>query len=337
MDFSKAERDAALEDIAVDLHLDTPAVDAHHTIATQMWGHIKALEYTTGRLLAVGRDAEILAGSPPGAPRTLDGLTTDSDSPLPKDIADQILLSGNLPEATQWPHHDLNLEPVDASTVEAAGFDTADVVIANLPYADTRALTRDRQIDIAMAHHGLIRQALTWLRPGGLLVALAHRQLLDGTDAQPRRSIAKHADLIAASRLPASALRQAPLLDSPVDLLMLRRREPGHPPSGLPFIRRTPVRVHAHPDMLINECYAVAPWAVLGDIVPDPVQPGMTTATPFGGAFGVDLGDVLHDQTTIAIDFKLHAQVRPTPRPEPLPSPADQSRGPAPDTGGPAL
>lgn len=336
MEPSKEELDAALEGIAIDLHHHTSATDAHHTIATQMWGHIKALEYT-GRLLAFGRDAEILAGAPPDEPRTLDDFTIDGQA-LSKDVADRVLLAGELPPATQWPHRDLNLDPIDVHTVDAIEGDTADVVIANLPWADTRILTRSGQVDIAMNHHSLIRQALTWLRSGGLLVALAHRQLLEGADAQPRRSIAKHADLIAASRLPASALRRAPLLDSPVDLLMLRRREPGHPPMGLPFIRRTPVHVHEHPDMLVNEYYAVAPWAVLGDIVPDPVQPGMTTAAPFGGAFGVDLGDVLHDQTTIAIDFRLHAEPRPTPPPEPRPAPpATEPRRSAPDADGPAL
>jgi hypothetical protein len=336
MEPSREELDAALEGIAIDLHHHTSAMEAHHTIATQMWGHIKALEYT-GRLLAFGRDAEILAGAPPDESRTLDDFTIDGQA-LSKDVADRILLAGELPPATQWPHRDLNFDPIDVHTVDAVEGDTADVVIANLPWADTRILTRGGQVDIAMNHHSLIRRALTWLRPGGLLVALAHRQLLEGTDAQPRRSIAKHADLIAASRLPASALRHAPLLDSPVDLLMLRRREPGHPPMGLPFIRRTPVHVHEHPDMLINECYALASWAVLGDIVPDPVQPGMTTAAPFGGAFGVDLGDVLHDQTTIAIDFELHAQIRPTPSYQPHPtSPANEPRNPAPGTDEPSL
>ncbi|MFJ3408193.1 hypothetical protein [Promicromonospora sp. NPDC090134] len=338
MDFNRADMDAALQDMAIHLHLHTPAVEAHHTIAKQMWGHIKALEYTGGRLLVVGRDAELLAGAPPDAPRTLDGLTVLSDSDLPSDIADQIPLAGDLPSATQWPHPDLNLEPVDASPVGAADLNGADVVIASLPYADTRALTRDRRIGVTMSHHGLIREALTWLRPGGLLVALAHRQLLEGADAQPRRSIAKQADLIAAVRLPAGALRQAPLLDSPVDLLMLRHREPDHPPSGIPFIRRTPVRVHEHPNMLINECYALAPQAVLGNIVPDPVQPDMTTATPFGGSFGVDLGDVLHELTDIAIDYRLHAAPRPAPRPEPQsPQSANGSHGPAADSDGHAL
>ncbi|MFE7503833.1 hypothetical protein [Promicromonospora sp. NPDC057488] len=317
MEFSKARMDAALEILAIDLHSNTPALEAHHTISKQMWGHIKALGYTSGRLLAFGRDAEILAGAPLDAPRTMDGLVIVDGVEADEGLKDQILLSGNLPGDTRWPHSDLDMRPVDDSETGPA-----DVVIANLSAADVRLMTRDRQIEITITHHDLILQALNWLRPGGLLVALAHRQLLEGTDARPRRSIAEHADLIAAVRLPAGALRRAPLLDSPVDLLILRRREPGHPPSGIAFIRRTPVRVHEHPNMLINECYALAPQAVLGNIVPDPVQPGVTTATPFGGAFGVDLGDVLHELTDIAIDFRLHATPRPAPGPGPHPSPA---------------
>jgi len=337
MDFNRAHMDEVLQDMAIHLHLHTPAVEAYHTIAKQMWGHIKALEYT-GRLVVIGRDAELLAGAPLDAPRTVDGLRVYSDSDLPSDIADQIPLAGNLPPATQWPHPDLNLEPIDASPVGAADLTGVDVVIANLPYADTRALTRDRQIGVTMSHHGMIREALTWLRPGGLLVALAHRQLLEGTDAQPRRSIAKHADLIAAVRLPAGALRQAPLLDSPVDLLMLRRREPGHSPGGLAFLRRIPVRAQDPVDMQINECYAVAPWAVLGNIVPDQVQPNVTTAAPYDESFGTDLGDVLKDQTTIAIEVELYSQVRPplVRQNDPTP-PANEPPRPGPDTDAPTL
>jgi hypothetical protein len=331
MEFTSAELDIVLEDIAKDKHYDTPAADAHHTIATQMWGHLKSLEYTTGRLLVYGEDAELLAGAPPGTPRTMQGITVKGGEDISRVIEDRVLLVTDLPPDGQWPHRDLDLEPADVHDLEGA-----DVVIANLPLADVRTLTRDRQVDIAMGHHSLIRQALEWLRPGGLLVTLAHRQLLEGPDAQPRRSIAKHADLVAAARLPASALRQAPLLDSPVDLLMLRRREPGHPPSGMEFVGRSPVHVHAHPHMLINKCYADAPWAVLGNIVPDPIEPGLTTVAPFGGDFGADLGDVLKIQTDVAIEARLHAQQRPSRTGQPRP-PDNARRAPATDPDTPTL
>jgi hypothetical protein len=310
MEFTEAELHAALEDIAKDKHFETPAADAHHTIAAQMWGHIKALEYTTGRLLVFGQDAELLAGAPPGTPRIMEDLTiTDIEGTeaISREVMNRVVLVTDLPGDTRWPHHTLSLEPADVHDLEGA-----DVVIANLPLADTRTLTIDRQVDITMGQHGLIQQALAWLRPGGLLITLAHRQLLEGRDAQPRRSIAKHADLIAAARLPANALRRAPLLDSPVDLLMLRRREPGRQPSGLEFIGRSPIRVEEHPPMLINDCYATAPWNVLGNIVPDPIDPSLTTAAPLSGHFGVRLGDVLHDQTNHAIDVGLYAQQRPS-------------------------
>lgn len=336
MELTEAELDAVLEDIAKDKHFDTPATDAHHTIATQMWGHVKGLEYTTGRLLVFGRDAELLAGAPPGTPRTMAGITIEGlegAEDISREIEDRAVLATDLPEALRWPHHDLGLEPADVHDL-----DGADLVIANLPLADVRTLTRDRQVDITVGHHGLIQQALAWLRPGGLLIALAHRQLLEGNDAQPRRSIAKHADLIAAARLPANALRRAPLLDSPVDLLMLRRREPGHQPSGLKFIDRSPVRIDEHPPMLINDCYATAPWNVLGNIVPDPIEPDLTTAAPLSGQFGVRLGDVLNDQTNHAIDIGLYAKERPPLAPRPHPeTPGLSPRAAGADPDGPAL
>jgi hypothetical protein len=187
-----------------------------------------------------------------------------------------------------------------------------------------------------MLHHAIIRDALTWMRPGGLLVAIAHRQLLEGTDTQPRRSIAKHADLIAAVRLPASALRPALLLDSPVDLLMLRRREPGHPPAGLDFIQRSRVHIHDAPDMPINDCYATAPWAALGNIVPDPIEPDMTTVAPMGGHFGRTLSEALATHIDIAIDAGLYANQRPTSRSHPAPL-QNTPHSPSTGTGRPAL
>ncbi|WP_454859712.1 hypothetical protein [Promicromonospora soli] len=328
MDFTEAELDAVLEDIAKDKHFGTPAADAHHTIATQMWGHVKALEYTTGRLLVFGQDAELLAGAPPGTPRTLEGPTivgVEGTGVMSREIEDPVVLVTDLPGDVPWPHRTLNLEPANINDL-----DGADVVIANLPLADVRTLTRARQVDITKPHHELIRRALDWLRPGGLLIALAHCQLLEGTDARPRHSIAMHADLIAAARLPANALRRAPLLDSPVDLLMLRRREPGHQPSGLEFIGRSPVRIEEHPPMLINDCYATAPWNVLGNIVPDPIEPGLTTAAPLSGHFGVRLGDVLHDQTNHAID--LACTPRNAPRSHPGPARNHQEERSVPPT-----
>ncbi|MFC8797032.1 hypothetical protein ACFT2C_04820 [Promicromonospora sp. NPDC057138] len=197
----QADPDMLLEVLAKNKHYGTPATDAHRNIAAQLWPHLKALEYTTGRLLAIGSDIDLLAGAPPGSPRVADYLDG-------YEVGDT--LATDLPGAGQSPHHGLRLRPALDDDIGRA-----DLVLANIPLADTRALTRENKIDVTLAHHQVIRDTLDWLRPGGLLVTLAHRQLLDGTDAQPRRSIARHADLIAAARLPASALRKAPCWTAP--------------------------------------------------------------------------------------------------------------------------
>ena len=318
-----------LDAMARSIHQATSGSEAHYAIATQVWSHLKALEYTTGRLVVVGPDAELLAGVQPGAPSALDGIPVDNID----EVEDRVPLVADLPPADQWPHLGLNLR-----LAQEPDLNHVDVVIANLPFTDVRILTRNDQTDIALLHHEVIQDALNCLRPGGLLVTLAHRQLLDGADAQPRRSIAKHADLIAAARLPASALRKAPLLDSPVDLLLLRRREPGHPPDGLEFVGRSPIHVRGVPDMLVNNCYAIAPWAMVGNVVPDPIEPGMTTVAPLDGDFSAELGRALKDQTDVAIDGRLHAQERPPRTSQPRPAPpgtAPRARRTDPDT--PAL
>ncbi|GAA4704486.1 hypothetical protein APR04_000682 [Promicromonospora umidemergens] len=316
-DSDESARLKALDEIAHDWHVRAPTTDAHMKIAIHLWAQIKSLGYTSGRLLAVGQDADLLAGHPPGTPRTAQAVGPGEAG---------LVLSAGLPQADQWPHPDLRLEP--AATNAPVG---SDVMIANLPYADTRFLDRSNQIDIALEHHRMIRIALSWLRPGGLLVALAHRQLLDGTDAEPRRSIAQHADLLGAVRLPASALRAGPFQDSPADLLLLRRREPSHPASGLPFIDRSPVHVHGRPDMLINACYANEPWFALGTIVPDPIDPDLTTVAPANGNFEPHLSDVLDVITDAAIHHETTAHVRPTRGRPSTPPPPGRPAAPGPD------
>ena len=329
MEMLVGDAPTVLDTMAQRIHQATSGSDAHYAIATQLWGHLKALEYTTGRLVVVGTDAELLAGAPPGTPSALDGIPVEGID----DVEDRALLAADLPPAAQWPHLDLNLHPADEPDLNAV-----DVVIANLPFADVRTLNRDNQIDIALLHRELIQEALSWLRPGGLLVALAHRQLLEGADAQPRRTISRQADLIAAVRLPASALRMAALLDSPVDLLLLRRREPGHPPDGMEFVGRSPMHVHGVPDMLVNNCYAIAPWAMLGNVVPDPIEPGLTTVAPLDGDFSASLGDVLKDQVDVAIDGRLYAQERPPRTSQPRPAaPGNAPRAPGTDPDAPTL
>lgn len=321
IEFVQADPEMLLEVFAKKNHHDTSAAVAHQNIATQLWPQLRGLEYATGQLLAVGEDVDLLAGASPDGPRP-----ADSDN-----YEEAELLAARMPPTGRWPHQGLRLRSARNHEVGAA-----DLVLANLPLVDARALTRSTKTDVVMFHHGVIRDALTWLRPGGLLVAIAHRQLLEGTDPQPRRSIAKHADLIGAVRLPASALRQAPLLDSPVDLLMLRRRESGHPPAGLNFIGRSPVHIHDAPDMLINDCYANAPWAAAGNIVPDPIDPDMTTVAPMGGDFGRTLSKALATHVDIAIDDGLYAKQRPASRAHPAPQ-QDTPHGPSAGPDLPAL
>ncbi|WP_423464182.1 hypothetical protein ACO229_06410 [Promicromonospora sp. MS192] len=320
----QTDQATALEILAQQNHDSTSAEVAYQNIAAQLWPHLRALEYTTGKLLTVGADADLLAGASPDGPRpanTIDGYE------------EGLFLTARMPSAGLLPRHGLRLRPM--GTREAG---TADLALADLPLADTRALTRSTRTRLAAEHSAIIGDVLAWLRPGGLLVTTAHHQLLEGISTQPRRSIADHADLIGAVRLPAAALRRAPLLDSPVDLLLLRRREPGHPPAGLDFIDRSPVHVHDAPDMLINDCYATAPWAVLGNIVPDPIDPETTTVAPIGGDFGRLLSQALATHTDIAIDDRLYAQQRP-PSSGSLQRAPQQDAPPVPGTGyaGPTL
>lgn len=88
--------------------------------------------------------------------------------------------------------------------------------------------------------------------------------------------------------------------------------------------------------MLINDCYANAPWAAVGNIVPDPIDPDMTTVAPMGGDFGRRLSEALATHIDIAIDDRLYAKQRPTNRARPRPE-QDTPHGPSTGPDGPVL
>ncbi|PUB20908.1 hypothetical protein C8K30_115119 [Promicromonospora sp. AC04] len=199
-DSDDSARLKALDEIAYDWHVRAPTTDAHTKIAIHLWAQIKALGCTSGHLLAGGQDADLLAGHPPDAPRTEQGVGPCED--------------------------------------------------------------------------GLVLNA---------------------------------------------------------DLLLLRRREPGHPASGLPFIERSLVHVHGRPDMLINACYSDTPWFALGTIVPDPIDPDLTTVAPANGNFEPHLSDVLYGITEVAVHHETTAQVRPVRGRSSAPPPLGRPPAPGPD------
>jgi hypothetical protein len=276
-------------------HTDTPAHDAHWEVAIHLWPQIRALGYTDGHMFAAGIDADLLAGRP----RYPEPASHNDRSD------DYVGFHAPIPPDGRWPHADLPMHDIGVTTP-----DLFDLIIANLPYTDTRFHSPANHDDTSTLAHRAISEALIDLRPGGLLVALANRLFLDGPDEQPRRSISRRADLLGAARIPAAALRAAPLADSPVDLLLLRRRESGAAPAGASFTSRVQATVYSPEAAYINEYYASRPKQAAGNITADPVDPRLTTVNRGPGHFGRRLRNALNQIPLDAQEAGLSAAVR---------------------------
>lgn len=250
-------------------HYKTSADWTHWEIAINLWPQLRALGITTGTMFGTGIDTDLLAGRPPYPWRML---------PDPDKTNDHIAFTANIPDPGQWPHNDIELDE-DARASDTPG--QFDLGFVNIPFNDISFQAPENLDDAVIQSHQHTAEALHLLRPGGLLVAATHRLFLDGPDARPRQAIARDADLLGATRLPRHAMRStrsAPLADSPVDVLLLRRRPPDSPPTGADFIHLTPTPTIApDPTRHINEYYALRPDQCAGNLIPDPDDAHLTT------------------------------------------------------------
>ncbi len=85
-------------------------------------------------------------------------------------------------------------------------------------------------------HDAFIARSLAHLRPGGLAAFVVSRWTMDKGDRTARAFFRGHADLIAAIRLPAGAMRADAGTDVVADLLFFQAREPGQAPAGRDFL-----------------------------------------------------------------------------------------------------
>jgi hypothetical protein len=290
-------------------HRHTSATMAHGLVAEHLWTALRALGVSGGRMLLRGTDPETLAGMPQAlctSPAELDGQ-----------------LQGDIPRPG-WPHPRLELAEFVPDYLPGQ----FDVVVLNASYADVVHHDGTLRHSRWQEHNQAVLGSLSYTAPGGLTAALVSADVLDAADPRPRRAMAHLADLLGAARLPAGTLRNVPGCDSPVDLLLLRRRPDAQPRGGARFessvqflLDGVPVRqgeyFHDRPgDMLGRPVIRSMPWG-----------PARLTVQPDVVPLNQDLRTTLSQVVRNAIGWGLTARPRTTPGDGPQPEPRKKGRG----------
>lgn len=283
---------AARADItAMSDHHAVEATSAHETIASLVWRTLRDLGIRGGRMLVVGQDPEVFAGLPAGERRLSPGDANAFVAAIPQ--------TG--PSDGQ-PHAGLPLRLFDDDAP-----DEYDVVIAVPPHLDV-SLHRPGVATARRAAQTLtIIGCLEHTEPGGYLVTLASREVLDDPDIQGRMLIAERGELVGALRLPAGALRPGlPGNDACVDLLILRRPlVPGSPITPCPFLPVWPLRT-GDQAAKVNQYWLANPQHVLGNLATRPNPWGLPEVTVHAGpehrlytSLALGLNDIVdHARTT---------------------------------------
>ena len=256
----------------------TSALPTHRIIAAHLCKTLHALGFDTGRVLVHGDDPGAFLRQPDAVGYGFASLT-----------------------ATLGPDYRRG-EQIRVENFTDTGEDF-DLVIAALPFNDVKLTHPAHQQRRRILEDVFTLASLDFTRPGGLTVVLASHTLLDFPRPQIRQEIARHADLIAAVRLPGGIARNIAGTDAPTDLLLLARAAPDQPPTGIEFTSVTPVVVDGR-TLLLNSYFDARPDHVLGQLGVDhlAVGPNALTVTADPRHFYTDLGAALDDIAADALE-----------------------------------
>lgn len=255
------------DDFAIEDHNETDASDAHAMVGFRLWRTLRALGAVHGRMLVTGIDPHEFAQLPRGRVQVWED---DGFGMLVADILpDRPSASRGLGERDQ--------EDPPESLVDEPG-SMYDVVIYNAHPADVTIHHPGLRDHLLQNHHVALLTNLTRTIPGGFFAALLPRDVLDDPSPTVREAITLLGDVLGTVRLPSGALRNVAGCDNPTDLILVRRRPEGQPPtdqaSFLNVVHLLPPdgdpRGHEH----LHRHYAEQPWRVLGTIDARPMLGG---------------------------------------------------------------
>lgn len=200
-----SEDPAALEAAAncVDNSFYTPQLVVDH-----MWAHLEHVGFRGGRILEPGcGSGRFLAAAPSGMAVEFTGVESDPTSAA--------IAAALHPTAT-----------IHATKLQDIAFrDGAfDAVLANVPFSS--ANISDPAHDFyGSLHSYFLRRAVRAVRPGGYVLAVTSRYVMDAAEPDELVTLGRHASLRAAVRLPAGTF-SADGTDVVADVLMLQVHDP---------------------------------------------------------------------------------------------------------------
>ncbi|GAA3142846.1 hypothetical protein GCM10020255_020090 [Rhodococcus baikonurensis] len=179
-------------------------------VGQRLWQILTAAGFTGGRVLDLGcGHGALISAAPDGLPIDVTGVEVD---PTSARIA-SLLHS----RAT------IHTGRLQSRSLRDNYFDA---VVANVPFSSVNVHDSVHRINLPLHSYFLMR-AVRAVRPGGYVVAVTSRFVMDsGTTGS---ELARHADLVAAVRLPSGAF---PGTDVVADVLVLQVRAPGQKASG---------------------------------------------------------------------------------------------------------
>ncbi|RPF21432.1 hypothetical protein EDD34_2059 [Myceligenerans xiligouense] len=238
--------------VAMHDHDAADAAPAYQLTARKLWGALRVLGISGGRMLVLGQDAELFAGLPVEERRLRAGDHAGFTASIPTTTA--------VSRAEMAPHPNLHLHTWQSDQNKGR----YDVVIAVPGYTDV-VLHREKAATERRARQilGLVG-CLANTDVGGYTVGLVSRDVLDDGDVDSRRLLTEFGELVGALRLPSGALRDNPGNDAVVDLMILRRHDgaPLKPHQFLP----SPVQDLRGDQVRVNQYFLNHPNHVLGQL-----------------------------------------------------------------------
>ncbi len=224
--------------------------------------------------------------------------------------------SGRIARALN-PNHDIRIENFRDTKLPDASLDA---VIGNVPFANIRLEHKGERYAL---HDYFFAKSVDALKPGGVMALVTSHFTMDKQNATIREFLASKADFLGAVRLPSNAFKHEGT-KVVTDILFLRRRAAGNPPSHVDndWLKTGPKELDGTP-VSVNQYFLNHPEMVLGTWSKENQLYG-------DEGFSIESSGVLRDQLTEAINrlpevpriVPLHADAEPAPvrftRPPPL-------------------
>lgn len=197
-------------------------LNAHYTspgVIRGIWQAAQRLGFGKGRILEPGAGINLFVGLSPSELHAASRFTSVELDPISAGIA-------KLLYPTQDARH------ADFTKfIMPKGF--YDLVIGNPPFADIRITSDPEYAKYKFSLHDyFFAKSMDLLRPGGIMTLVTSRYTMDKANDAARAYLAKQADIVGAIRLPQTAFKENAGTEVVTDVLFLRKRLPGEPPSG---------------------------------------------------------------------------------------------------------